>query len=254
MFSKGGFVAVAPSLAAYVLRIPVVTHECDTVSGLANRITALFATKQLTTFPNTSGVLVGNPLRPQIAKANAEFGKHFLGFADNSLPIVMVIGGSQGSAKINQTIAEHAVEITKHCNLVVVTGGQATTIQDGDRIRTYPYLHKEYLHVLAAADIIVSRAGSNSIFELAALQKAMILVPLASSAGNHQFINAEYFVQQNAAFLVQENQIKNILPGAISRLLTNEDLRHTLATSASKLHQPNAPEKIADQILSVAKK
>ncbi len=201
VFSKGGFVSLPVAIAAAFLRIPIIAHESDTISGLANRIISKISKKVCYTFPilnaSDKDVYTGTPIREEILKANKEEGRHFLNF-DNNKPIVLFMGASQGASQINDICKNIFSELKLKANIVLISGkGKKLNIKD-DSLREYEFLGKEFPNVLKVSDIVISRAGANSLFELSALGKASIIIPLASSANNHQVKNAEYFKNKNA--------------------------------------------------------
>lgn len=220
VFSKGGFVSVPPCLAARVLHIPVITHECDFSPGLATRINARFASEIFVSYKETGMsfpsalrskiTVTGNPVRPVFYSASAEKGRAFLGCDNTELPILFVQGGSLGSRQINDMIAGCIDTLCTRFIVVHQTGVQNTdqTILSGnaltrERYKPYPFIRGEMPDVLAASSIVVARSGANTVWECAASGKPMILIPLekGSSRGD-QIENAQFFVSAGAAFML----------------------------------------------------
>lgn len=213
VFSKGGFVIVPVVLAAGFLKIPVVLHESDITPGLANKISLPFAKAVCMSFPETKkhikherAYLTGTPIREALFKGDADKGLLICGF-NEAKPVLLVMGGSQGSAKLNSVLREALSTLTKSYNVVHLCGKNNV---DEELVSVPGYAQFEYLdegmpHVLAAADIVVSRAGANSIFEFLALRKPHLLVPLprAQSRGD-QIQNAESFTKQGFSKMMHE--------------------------------------------------
>lgn len=275
VFSKGGFVAVPPAFAAYLLRIPIVVHESDLVPGLSNRIIQRFAKKVLTTFPTAfsppfakegvrGGFLgqarrsessrfqwTGLPLRKSILQADEQKGRNFLHFSDSKKPIILGFGGSQGSDFLNKKLVQNIDVLLPKANMVWICGaGHESHFPERKGMRVFEYLSEEFPHVLAAADLVITRSGS-SIFEVAALQKPMLLIPLASAASNHQEKNAEVFSSALAAEVLLEKDYSDaIFQKKIVDLLENSQKREELSSAAYKLVRFDAAERIAKVILS----
>ena len=213
VFSKGGYVAVPLVLAARVLNIPIIAHESDLTPGLANRLTFPFCSKICLTFPPTVGqlsdkrvVLTGTPLRRALLEADAKKGASLLKF-DINLPILLVFGGSKGARFLNELMFRLQDKLLESFNVVHITG-------EGNRSREKEkkgYIQKEFLHhdfgdILAAASVVVSRAGANSIYELLALRKPHLLVPLPkTSSRGDQLENAKKFCELGYSRFIEED-------------------------------------------------
>lgn len=199
VFSKGGFVSVPPVLAARLLKIPVVSHESDYDPGLATRINAKSSRRvcvpyaeSLKFFAPGQAVATGNPIRAEIAKGDAAEGLRMLGFEKSDKPVLFVQGGSLGAKQVNDLIRESIDTLTAHFRIVHQRGNGEWDL--ADRPGTYvsrPFFSAEYPHVLAAADIVVSRAGAGSIWELGFTAKPAVLVPLESGTRGDQIRNAD---------------------------------------------------------------
>lgn len=216
VFSKGGFVTVPVVIAAKLRGIPIVCHESDMTPGLANRLTIPYTTKLCVTFPESlkhvkggKGVLTGTPIRKELLKGSREKGRRFLNF-DDMKPIMMVIGGSLGSKAINGTIRESLNEITNNYNVVHIcgNGNLDESLKDVKGYRQFEFIREELPDVMAVADIVVSRAGANSIFELLALKKPNILIPLSrNSSRGDQILNAASFERSGYSMVIQEEDL-----------------------------------------------
>ncbi|WP_419881068.1 undecaprenyldiphospho-muramoylpentapeptide beta-N-acetylglucosaminyltransferase [Peribacillus sp. B-H-3] len=212
IFSKGGFVSVPVVLAGKMLKIPILIHESDYTPGLANKIAMPFASKIFTTFQETAANLpeqkamyIGAVLRDGIFKGNAAKGKIFCGF-DSSRPVLLVMGGSLGAVKINNLITENLDELLNSYQIIHICGkGNVKEHLKRKGYCPFEFVHEELFDLLAASDVIVSRAGSNSIFEFLGLQKPMLLIPLSAQASRgDQILNAASFEKQGFAKVLQE--------------------------------------------------
>lgn len=249
IFSKGGFVSLPVGLAAFLLQIPLILHESDAQMGLANRILAKVAKKVLTAMPSEKYLHVGTPVRTEIVRAKTEEGEKFLNFKNPKKPMILVIGGSQGALFINKKIAKISHKLEKIANLVIITGAQKKDFKNSDSLRAYEYLSKEFGSVLKSADLVVSRAGANSIAEIAALKKPVILIPLPSAANDHQDKNARFLADKNAAiYLPQAGLQEQKLFKLIESLLADDNQRKKLSVGISGFFEPKAGKKIAREI------
>lgn len=215
VFSKGGFVSVPVVMAASFLKIPVLSHESDITPGLANRIASRFVDKLLVTFPDTlaevgeKGILVGSPIRKELFEGDANRGKAFLNFEED-YPIILVMGGSIGSVKINNTLRAMLPELLSFFNVVHLCGkgNLEERLVNQKGYRQFDYVSQEMKDILMAADLVVSRAGANSIFEFLALKKPNLLIPLsrASSRGD-QILNARSFEEKGYSKVLEEEEL-----------------------------------------------
>ena len=228
VFSKGGFVSVPVCVAAWIRRIPVVSHESDLTPGLANRIIARFARKILCSFPpggewrHFDVSWVGSPIRQEILSGDRDRGKSFLGYHGNK-PIVLVMGGSLGAKRLNDLVIGAISELTKDYFIVHVTGkGKAETIRAPDYV-SFDYIDEPLKNVFAACDFAISRAGANAIFELLALRKPMLLIPLEIGSRGDQVQNANFFASKNWASVISERDLnQERLINGLSQLVTNQ--------------------------------
>jgi UDP-N-acetylglucosamine--N-acetylmuramyl-(pentapeptide) pyrophosphoryl-undecaprenol N-acetylglucosamine transferase len=216
VFSKGGFVSVPVVIAAHFNRVPVIIHESDMTPGLANKISLSYCTRICVTFPESlksmkghNAVLTGTPIRQELLDGSRIIGRRICGFT-NEKPILLVIGGSLGSRFINNVVRNSLNELLKVFNIVHICGrgnmDKALEVRKG--YVQFEYLNKELSHVMNAADIVVSRAGANVIFELLALKKPNLLIPLsrASSRGD-QILNAASFEKSGYSMVLQEEKM-----------------------------------------------
>jgi UDP-N-acetylglucosamine--N-acetylmuramyl-(pentapeptide) pyrophosphoryl-undecaprenol N-acetylglucosamine transferase len=213
VFSKGGFVAVPVTIAAWICRIPVVTHESDYSPGLANKIIAPFSKKILYTFPETGRFLpaakaihVGTPVRAELFAGDPVKGRVMCGFQDDK-PILLVMGGSQGAQRINDALKEILPRLVATWNVVHLTGKGKSIGYSNPGYRAFEFMGAELKDLFAAAQAVVSRAGANSIFELLALKKPMLLIPLEFGSRGDQVLNAKSFEANGWAITLSETSM-----------------------------------------------
>jgi UDP-N-acetylglucosamine--N-acetylmuramyl-(pentapeptide) pyrophosphoryl-undecaprenol N-acetylglucosamine transferase len=230
VFSKGGYVAVPVAVAARLLFIPVVSHESDVTPGLATKIIAKFAKRMIYTFPTTgkylssSAIQTGTPIRPELFDGNRKLGLKFCGFSPSELPVILVMGGSQGAMKINAALEAILPELVNEFRIIHLTGaGKGLTFKHAN-YAAYEYLKEELSDVIAAADIVISRSGANSIFEFLALRKPMLLIPLEEGSRGDQVLNAAEFEKSGWARVLREKDLTSEkLRTAIKSLLAEKD-------------------------------
>ena len=211
LFSKGGFVSVPPCLAAKILKIPVYTHECDFTLGLANKINFKSATKMFVSYEETKNflskndkekvIVSGNPVRPVFYNADAHNGLDFLRIQNKNKPVLLVVGGSSGARQINQLVYDNIHFLCENFIVVHQTGLVNTTQEKSQELsqkypdyHPYNFIYEQMPDVVAASDIVMGRAGANSIWEAAVLLKPMLLIPLCGNGTRgDQVDNAKFF-------------------------------------------------------------
>ena len=216
VFSKGGFVAVPVTAAAWINRVPVIAHESDMTPGLANRIAAPFAKKICCNFPETmallpkkKAILSGSPIRAEILQGSREEGLKKLGF-DGVKPVLLVIGGSLGAQHINTAVRGVLETLLGEFDLIHICGkgNLDQTKKDIPGYRQFEFVAEDLKDYFAAADIFISRAGANAICELLALKKPNLLIPLSASASRgDQLLNAASFEKQGFSMVLQEEDM-----------------------------------------------
>ena len=226
VFSKGGFVSVPVVVAAKSRNVPVVTHESDYTPGLANKINAKFATKICVTFEDTlkhvgaKGVHTGTPIHPELYAGKKEKGLAFLGF-DDTKPILLIMGGSLGAQAVNDAVRAALPDLLRSFDVVHLCGkGKLDPAAEQPGYRQYEYISEELPDILAATDVIISRAGANAVFEFLALSKPALLIPLPLSASRgDQILNAGYFARKGFATVLEQEQLNaDTLLDAVSDL------------------------------------
>lgn len=267
LFSKGGFVSVPPCAAAALLKIPYFTHECDFTPGLATRINSKKASKILISYEETKKyfndfqkkkcIVTGNPVRPAFYNDSSEAGKKFLGI-DNGCKknILLILGGSLGANQINNLVIECLDELKKDFIVVHQTGKKIAQENHDimafgdDNYKPYEFIFNEMVSVIQSADIIISRAGANSLWECAVCSKPMILIPLcgAGTRGD-QVDNAEYFANRGAAIaLTGKDATKENLLDALSEM-KNSETRNKFAESCKSICKEKKPSEIIANLI-----
>lgn len=217
VFSKGGFVAFPIVVAAWLNGIPVIAHESDMSPGLANRLSFPFVDKICVTFAaakqhfkNQAKVEVtGTPLREELFAGSKDEGLALCGF-NHDKPCLLVMGGSQGSLQLNQVIRAALPQLCEHYQVIHLCGKakiDADYLNHADYCQ-FEYANKELADLFAASDIVISRSGANSLYEILALNKPHILIPLSAKASRgDQIQNAYYFKQQGISEVIDDGAL-----------------------------------------------
>ncbi len=276
IFSKGGFVSLPFGISAFFLRIPFFLHETDSAMGLSNRILSVFAKKVFTGFPlqnikiseRQKYVFVGNPVRAEFF--NIPIGK------ENILPHslnILIFGGSQGAKALNewardffdisqnQELLSVLEKINKNIEVLIVSGKNKSNSEKIKKIteinnkflstssykiivKEVEFLTSDFINVIHSSDIVITRAGG-SIAELSAAKKCVVLVPLPTSANNHQQKNADYFTSKNAVLQIQEeNLYTKEVNKMLNELFSSEKKQKKLSNKLSEFSCPHAVENI----------
>lgn len=216
VFSKGGFVSVPVVRAAAALKIPCIIHESDMTPGLANKLCIPVADKICCNFPETlqmlpkdKAVLTGSPIREELSSGNKLAGLDMCGFTANK-PVIMVIGGSQGAASVNQAVRAALPMLLEDFQIVHLCGKDKidNLLLNEKGYKQFEYLKAELKDIFAMADLVISRAGANAICELLALNKPNILIPLPSAKSRgDQLLNARSFEAQGFSIVIDEDDL-----------------------------------------------
>lgn len=217
VFSKGGFVAFPVVVGAWLNRIPVVAHESDMTPGLANKLCYPFVKKICLTFAESKKyfkdvnktVVTGTPIRPQLFGGNREQGLALCGFSADK-PCILVIGGSLGAGSINRCIREAINELTTNYQVVHLCGkGKLDPSLEGVHgYRQFEFAHEELADLFAVASIVISRSGANSLYEILALIKPHILIPLSTQVSRgDQLQNARYFEKLGISRVILDEEL-----------------------------------------------
>ncbi|MDI6591419.1 MAG: undecaprenyldiphospho-muramoylpentapeptide beta-N-acetylglucosaminyltransferase [Patescibacteria group bacterium] len=271
IFSKGGYGSLPSVISGWILDIPIFLHESDVAPGLANRFLGKFSLRIFVSFPKTEYfklekmILVGNPIRREILEGSKEAAKDLFKLT-NEKPIILILGGSQGAQRINDIILQILPDILTNFELIHQCGeknfkevrAESKVVITKDLEKYYhlfPFLKEpEIKQAYAAADLIVSRAGSGSIFEIAAWGKPSILIPLPEAAQNHQVKNAYAYAQSGASIVIEE---KNLTPHffleKLKYLFSHPEKLEKMAKAAKEFAKPEAAKKIAQYIIDYLK-
>ena len=265
--SFGGYLAAPVVLAAYLLRIPVATHEQTVVFGWANRFISLFAKRifvswksSLKYFPPQKTILTGNPVRPEVFEERT---KRFR--FKNDLPVVYVTGGKQGSHVINEAVRGSLSQFLERYNLIHQTGS-SEKFQDYQKLSILNnqlpkklqnrYILQEYFgldeigSVYASAKLIVGRAGANTVTELAALGKPAVLIPIPWVSRQEQFLNAKILSERGAAIVLDETQFSSrMLLQTLEMIFSDFSGYRKAAEKVRQLINPRAAAQIASEII-----
>lgn len=260
VFSKGGFVSVPVVIGAWMNHVPVVIHESDYTPGLANKISIPFAKKVCTTFPETcehlknkKGIFTGTPVREELFKGSRQKGLDFCGFTEEK-PVLMMMGGSLGAVSINNVLRDIIKKLTEKFQVVHICGKGHIDhkLENVTGYRQFEYISDELPDIMAMADVIISRAGANSIYEFLALAKPNLLIPLplASSRGD-QILNAKSFEKRGfSKVLCQEDLNSDSLYMSILDVYSN---KNKYAEKMKSFNSSDSVGKIIDVIYSCVK-
>lgn len=260
IFSKGGFVSVPVVMAAKMAGIPVVIHESDVTPGLANKIALPFASHIFTIFeetlqhlPQEKATCTGSIIRQELFSGNKAKGLAACGFTTRK-PVLLVMGGSLGSVVLNDALRHNLPELLQNFQIIHLCGkgnaDQALNTMPG--YKQFEYVTTELPNLLHAADVIVSRAGSNSIFEFLALHKPMLLIPLsAQKSRGDQILNAKLFNKQGYAEVLEEEALTK--ETFMKSLHTLTSRKSEMIATMKKTQTPKTPNEMATLILQYKK-
>jgi UDP-N-acetylglucosamine--N-acetylmuramyl-(pentapeptide) pyrophosphoryl-undecaprenol N-acetylglucosamine transferase len=270
--AKGGYVSLPAGLAAFILRRRLIIHESDAVLGLANRMLAPFSKKILTAFPSEyypskfhkKIVWTGVPIRDEIFTGDRKKALDDLDF-ETQLPTVLFIGGSSGAKAINWLALKSLKELAKICQVIIITGRagfeevrkNVTRLNSNQkkRIRYFDFVTRDLPDIFAASDIVVSRSGATTLFELAALAKPVIFIPYPFSAANHQVKNAQILEKNQAAIVYDGKDLTTEkLVDQIKRLLENRKALNNLSQNIKKFYKNDTDDLIMAEIKGSEKK
>jgi UDP-N-acetylglucosamine--N-acetylmuramyl-(pentapeptide) pyrophosphoryl-undecaprenol N-acetylglucosamine transferase len=269
VFTTGGYVAIPTLLAAAPLGVPVVLWEGNVAPGRSVRATARFADVICVSFAGTCAALAtrapcyltGTPIR-DISEIDREAARRRLEVAPGDR-VLVVFGGSQAVLRFNVAVAEVLDRLVESVHVVHVTGdeGYAAALAARERLpeplrsryRPYPFLRDEMLPTLAAADLVVGRAGSSTLAEVTALGLPMVVVPYPHAAG-HQRANARVLVEAGAARLVEDEALDGAALLDAARLLDDPAAHVRMSAAARDLGRPFAADAVADLVLAAARR
>ncbi|GAB4560484.1 MAG: UDP-N-acetylglucosamine--N-acetylmuramyl-(pentapeptide) pyrophosphoryl-undecaprenol N-acetylglucosamine transferase [Anaerolineae bacterium] len=267
-FVTGGYVTAPVAVASRIAGVPLLIYLPDVTPGWAVKWMSRLAQMVAITFQETAtyfgdkAVVTGYPVRPELVRAagNRQGARDRLGLRSD-LPVVLVMGGSHGARSINRAITQGLDALLSVCQLIHVTGELdwpwvrelADQLPEAARARylVRPYLHQELGDAMAAADLLVNRAGASNLGEIPAFGLPAILVPYPH-AGRHQYHNAAYLAERGAARIIDDQRLEAELIPAILELLRDEEARQRMRERARTLASPDAAHRIAHLALSLA--
>jgi len=284
IFSKGGFGSIPGVFAGKLLFVPIFLHESDTTPGFANKLLRGFALEIFASFPKTESfslkklILVGNPIRRELLKGSKEEAKSLFKLNSRATakgeeedlsssplvkPVILILGGSQGAQRINDEILEILPRLLENFEVIHQCGkNNYATIKAELKLiinkdlepfyHLYSFLKESELRqAYAAADLIVSRAGSGSIFEIAAVGKPSILIPLSESAQNHQVKNAYTYQESGACLVMEENNFtSHFFLEKLKSLFTDPEALKKMSEEAKGFSRPEAGWIIANYLVA----
>lgn len=274
IFSKGGYGAAPTLFAAKLLKIPVIAHDSDAVPGRGTLYAAPFARRvaisyneALEHFPEKLRpkiALTGNPIRKELMTP-AKDGAHEFMELEKSVPVILVLGGSSGAEAVNDVVLAALPDLLQRYQVVHQTGqGQFETVQKMSalildknekryRYKPFPYLNPLALRMAAGtADVVISRAGSGNIAEIASWGLASILIPIPEEISRDQRSNAFAFARHGACIVLEQaNLAPHLLVSEIDRLFTDPRVRNDMGEAAKKFARPDAARVLADELLNI---
>ena len=271
IFSKGGYASFPVLVAVKMLRIPLIIHESDTVPGIVNQWAGKWADRIAVSFPETakyfSGkniAVIGNPIRSQVIGGNLSEAIEYFKL-EEALPTILVLGGSQGSERVNEVILAVVEEAVKNYQIIHQTGknnyadvsGRSKVLLEKSEYRhryhPYPFFEEgELRSAYRMASLIVSRAGAGSIFEIAAVGAPSILIPLPEAAQNHQRENAYAYARAGACEVIEEtNLTPHLLLAEMIKILSDPAKQQRMKLAAESFARLDAADKIAKEIIKL---
>lgn len=270
IFSKGGYGSIPAVISGWFLQVPIFLHESDIIPGLANRVASKvaleifisFSVKKTEYFPAKKMLSVGSPVRREILNGSKNEAKKIFNLTGEK-PVILILGGSQGAQRINDKLLVILPEILKDFEFIHQTGRKnfEQVKKESEVVITQDlkkYYHpidfldeKQLSHAYAAADLIVSRAGAGTIFEIGAIGKPSILVPLPESAQNHQVKNAYAFAENGAAIVIEEINFRpHFVLERIKYLFSQPQVLSEMSKRAKEFSRPEAARIIAEYLVT----
>jgi UDP-N-acetylglucosamine--N-acetylmuramyl-(pentapeptide) pyrophosphoryl-undecaprenol N-acetylglucosamine transferase len=274
VFSKGGPGSLPIVIVGWLYQIPVVIHESDSIPGSANKFSSPFARKIAISFKESKRffskkrrkklVLTGNPIRQKLLFGSRENASKFFNLMGGK-KVILIIGGSQGAREINMVFIDVIYKYIEKYEIIHICGPKnfkETNLLTRGILREeqkrfyhlYPYLDEEKLSdAYMVADMVVSRAGAGTIFEIAAIERPSVIIPLRGGAQDHQAKNAQYFARDGAATVIEETNITpNFVFGRISQVIESEKVSQQMKEACGKFAKPDAAKNIAKIIFESA--
>lgn len=269
-FGKGGYGSFSAVIACWIFRVPILLHESDSIPGATNRMLSKFAKRVAISFSNAEKffpaiktALIGNPIRETIFHGQRDRAGQTLEIL-GSKPSIFIFGGSQGARAINFAILSILKELLEKYEIVWQTGNRSHKEvleeikkdfgQIPENCHIFDFLNEEQVaDAFVMTDLVISRAGSANIFEIAACGKPSIIIPLPDSASGHQRENALEFARSGGTEIIeQENLTPHIFLAEIDKIMKDNELRQRMSLGAKSFTKSNASRQIAEEILKLA--
>lgn len=230
VFSKGGFVSYPAVAAAHKLKIPAITHESDLSAGLCTKLIAKKCERVLTSFPETAklfknGEYVGSPIRKEILRGEKSRAKKKFSLSPEK-PVLLILGGGSGSRAINEAVRANLKQLLAHFDILHLTG-KGNLLKDAPEGYVQREFEQDMGSAYAASDLVLCRAGSNTVFELLALKKPCLLVPLKKGSRGDQLENALYFEKRGLCRVLDEESL-SLLFEELMKTHRDEALKNAL--------------------------
>lgn len=270
IFSKGGYGSLPVVFVGWIFGIPIFLHESDVAPGLSNRILSKFATLIFISFPKTEyfpaskTALVSNPIRRELLDGSKKEAEEIFRLKGGK-PLILILGGSQGAQRINDSILSILPELLENFEIIHQCGeknfkgirAEVNLImrkkqQKMEWHHLYPFLKEEELkHAYKACDLVICRSGSSSIFEISALGKPSILIPLPEAAQNHQSKNASAYASEGATLIIEEsNMTSHFFLNRLKSLFSHPEDLEKMRAGAISFSRPESAQKIAQNIIN----
>jgi len=267
VYSKCGYGSYPITISAWVLGVPIFLQESDVSPGLASRKVANKVLEIFSSFPKTEFfnqnklIMTGNPIRDTVLSGSREEAKKTFNLSGGR-PVIFIMGGSLGAQRINDKLLDALPFLLDTYEIIHLTGKrnfkdvvkEAKTVVKKNEVFYHPvgyFDEKTIAQAYAASDLIVSRAGSGSIFEIAANKKPSVIIPLPEAAQNHQAKNALLYAQGGAALIIEENNFTtNFFQAKIKDLFENPGKMRAMSEAAGRFAKPKAAKIIAEYIKS----
>ncbi len=272
IFSKGGYGSIPIVFSGWIMGVPIFLHESDVAPGLANKILSRLSVLIFVSFPKTEyfpiskTALISNPIRRELLEGSEEEARRIFSLKqEKNKPLILVLGGSQGAQRINDLILNILPELLKDFEIIHQCGeknfkqvrAEANVITKKNKkqqkyYHLYPFLREgEIKNAYKACDLVICRSGSSSIFEISALGKPSILIPLPEAAQDHQVKNAVAYTEEGAALIIEESNLTpHFFLDRLKFLFSDQRELARMREEAIRFSQPEAAKKIAQNIIS----
>jgi UDP-N-acetylglucosamine--N-acetylmuramyl-(pentapeptide) pyrophosphoryl-undecaprenol N-acetylglucosamine transferase len=269
IFSKGGYVSFPIVLIGWIFRIPIIIHESDAVASPIDKFMFRFAKRVAVSFSDSKEIynspkvfFSGNPVRSFITQGNRQEAlKNFV--LNEERPIILIMGGSEGAEEINNLVLEILPNLLRNYQIIHQCGVgnyekvkavvEKLNIPNLNDYHLFAFFKERIANAYAVCDLVVSRAGANTVSEIMAVGKPSVLIPLASAISDKQKKNAYHYSQPGASVLLSEKNLKpHLLLNVINDIFHNHLKTMEMKRAARQLAHPEAAKKVAEAIMEVA--